>query len=88
MKRGIFIESIESDELRETLREVIREELAGAISAPVNQSNTLLTRQEAAQMLGVTVQTIDRYVATGKLLKRKIGGKVFFSGDDIQAALQ
>lgn len=88
MKQGFFVENLDSDQFREMLREVIREELGGAKSEPVDQSNTLLTRQEAGRMLGVTVQTIDRYVATGKLRKRKIGGKVFFSHDDIKNALQ
>jgi len=84
MKRAIIVEA---DELSEMIREAIREEMANHKPAPPDQ-NKLLTRAETAQYLSVSLPTLNRYVSSGRLKSRKISGKVFFSMEDINAAMK
>jgi len=36
-----------------------------------------VTRESAAQVLGISTRTIDRYVKSGKLSYKKVANKVF-----------
>jgi excisionase family DNA binding protein len=85
MKKGIFIQSIEAEELQELIRQAIRVELTNVNS---EEKDVLLSRSKAAEALGVSFPTLRRYVVSGKLRQRKIGGKVYFSTSDISAALK
>lgn len=87
MKQGIFIESLNGDDLRELIRETIQEEL-GQANSQQDSAKDLLTRIEAAEYLSVSLPTLNRYVTSGKLRSRKIGGKKFFTLSDINAAMK
>jgi excisionase family DNA binding protein len=43
-----------------------------------------LTRQQAADYLGVSTRTIDRYVVKGDLRYKKIANKVVLSQEDVE----
>ena len=89
MKRGIIIENIEADELREFIKDAIREELAQT-SDPNDPARKLLNRDEAAEYLDITKATLRDYVTSGRLRCKRIGGKgkVFFTLEDIHASLK
>lgn len=48
----------------------------------------LVTRHEAADLLGVSLPTIDRLAASGALPKRKAGTAVRFYEDDLYTYLE
>lgn len=48
----------------------------------------LMTRDEAAQQLRVSVISLDRLRKAGKIPHRKIGGRVFFGSNDISDFLE
>jgi excisionase family DNA binding protein len=89
MKRGIIIENIEVDDLQELIKEAIREELA-LHSDPNDPARKLLTREEAAEYLGITLPTLRDYVTSGRLRCKRIGGKgkVFFTLEDIHSSMK
>jgi len=80
------------DKINEKLDEVLTE--VAEIKETINNSNegvtdsTLLSRAAAAEYLGVSFPTLHRYVNTGKLQKRTIAGKVYFTLGDIKKALK
>ena len=43
-----------------------------------------ITREQAAQDLGISTRTIDRYIKNGKLAYKKIANKIFLDEKDIQ----
>ncbi len=43
-----------------------------------------ITREQAAQELGISTRTIDRYIKSGKLAYKKIANKIFLDDKDIQ----
>jgi excisionase family DNA binding protein len=46
-----------------------------------------ITRQEAAQLLGVSLVTIDKWSKEGHLKKFRIGGRIRFKAAEVQKAL-
>lgn len=85
MQKGIFIQSLEPEELQDLIRQAVRSEI-GTVKS--EESDSLLSRSKAAEVLGVSLPTLRRYVVSGRLRQRKIGGKVYFSTLDISEALK
>lgn len=52
------------------------------------QDNDLLTRKEACSLLGISLPTLSKYVASGKLPYLKIGKKLLFDKKLMLIALQ
>ena len=74
------------------LRAVIRHELqALAPAAPVGNTpptDELLSIREAAELLGVTVQTVHEWKRRGLLKYHKLGSRSYLKRADVLAALQ
>ena len=67
----------------QTLRGLIREELQ--LMKP--REETYLTREEAAQLLKITLPTLHAWTAQGKIQKSKIGNRVLYSDEEIKRAI-
>ena len=48
----------------------------------------LLTRDEAAWSLGISIRTLDKMVARGDIEVTKLGGKKLFSPVNLKAAVE
>ena len=44
-----------------------------------------ITREQAAQELGISTRTIDRYIKSGKMAYKKVANKILLDEKDIQA---
>lgn len=44
-------------------------------------------REDAAEQLGISTRTIDRYIRKGKIRSRKVGKLVMLHGDDVRVLL-
>ena len=79
-------------QLIEDVRAVIRHELQHhAPAAPVGTAapaDELLSIREAAELLGVTVQTCHEWKRRGMLRYHKLGSRSYIKRGDIMAALQ
>ena len=51
-------------------------------------SKNLLSRNEASQLLGVCLRTFDALLKSGKLIPIRIGRRVLFQRQDIEAFIQ
>ena len=78
-------------QLLEDVRAVVRHELqnvppasAGTIALPTDE---LLSIREAAEMLGVTVQTVHEWKRRGLLKYHKLGSRTYIKRADVLAAL-
>ena len=72
---------VEAEELKRIVREAVREELGSASSV---QTPTLNTEQ-AAEVLEVTSQTIERWARLGKLHGERRGRQWRFTRADLDA---
>ena len=69
--------------LEEKLRNIIREELQ-ILSQKINREPKILTREQAAEKLGVCPNTISDYIKRGQLKNRGIGRKILILETDLE----
>jgi|GEM_PF-1321788 len=70
-----------ADEIKNILKDVLQEfklALTPNFEDNSNEQNELLTRKQACQLLGVSLPTLSKYVASGKLPYSRIGKKILF----------
>lgn len=79
-------------QLLEDVRAVVRHELHNVSPAPAGTStlpsDELLSIREAAEMLGVTVQTVHEWKRRGLLKYHKLGSRTYLKRADVLAALR
>lgn len=78
-------------QLLEDVRTVVRHELQHAPPAPAGPptapADELLSIREAAELLGVTVQTVHEHKRRGLLKYHKLGSRSYIKRADVLAAL-
>ena len=79
--KEILLLSISLEDLKEIIREVIREELN-----PKDEKE-LLNFKETCEFLGCSASTLNRWKAEGKVPYRKMGKRVFFLKSELLSSL-
>lgn len=76
-------------QLLEDVRAVVRHELQHAPAAPTATPPTeeLLSIREAAELLGVTVQTVHEWKRRGLLKYHKLGSRTYLKRAEVLAAM-
>jgi len=81
--------SLTLEQLLDAMRPMIRHELAQVqpVMSPAQPlAEELLTVQQAAQLLDVSVATVHEWKRRGVLTYRKVGGRVYLGRADVLAA--
>lgn len=74
-------------------KEELLEMIEGAIKNVIdkikleNEGEQYLSREEAAKLCSVTVQTLNNWVNSGRLISHRINGRVLYKRSDIDNAL-
>ena len=87
MQPTIFMQGASLDFLLEALRGIVREEIQKA-KAEDKGEEQLLTPKETAALLKVTQPTLNAWDKSGKLVKHRIGNRVYFKYSEVMNALQ
>lgn len=74
---------LDGESLEEILRTIIREELQ-ILTQKINREPKILTREIAAERIGVCPNTISDYVKRGQLKNRGIGRKILILESDLE----
>ena len=85
MKEYILLKEVTLIEIEETIRKVIREEL-NKIVIPKDDTE-LLTRSEVAEILGITLPTLNVWSKYGKIPSYRIGTRVRYKKSEVMEAL-
>lgn len=80
-KQPMFL--INGNNLEEILRKVVRDEMA-TLENKLKREPKVLTREVAAERIGVCPNTISEYVKTGRLPNRGIGRKILILESDLE----
>ena len=92
MDKAVIPIGVAYDQLLEDVRAVVRHELHHAPAAfagpPTAPADELLSVREAAELLGVTVQTVHEWKRRGLLRYHKLGSRSYLKRADVLAALQ
>lgn len=86
----IITQGVAYQQLLDDLRALVRHELTQAQPAApagaATPADELLTVQQAAQLLDVSVATIHEHKRTGKLPYTKLGGRTYLKRSDLLSA--
>lgn len=86
---NVILSSIPVDELKGLIAEVVNQELTKHLT-PANQSpasNDLLTRKEAARLLGISLPTLLDYTKLGKITGYRLGTRVRYKRSELEQSL-
>lgn len=89
MENSILLEKLTKEELENSIRMIIREELEefkNNLPELINEDD-LLTRKEVADLLKIDLSTIHNWTKKGRLKSYGIGNRVYFRRKDIDEAL-
>lgn len=87
MAKEIYLNGMTADQLSEMIRESLRDELRQLRPAHPKTDTRYLTRQETARRLRISLVTLTDWVNRGKICAHKIGGRILFRDNDVEAAL-
>lgn len=76
---------IQKDELQFAIKEAMASELQ-QLEERLTKRGNVLTREQAADLIGVTPNTISRWVKEGLLVNRGVGRKVLVNEHDLTTA--
>ena len=72
--------------IRETLQQVIKEQRENIFPAPEKKS--YLTRKEVAELLHLSLVSLNKLTQTGKIKALRIGGRVLYNPSDVTEAVK
>lgn len=79
------------DELKNLLSEVVRAELSNLLPAPAEPFHDypeLMTRRQTADLLGVSLATLDLWTKERRLVKHRLGSAVRFRKSEVLSSIQ
>ncbi len=82
---SIFLEGVTADTLKSIIQEAVRAEF-GKQPVPVKE-DTYLTRKETAKKFRISLPTLNELTKSGRVRAYKIGGRVLYREQDIEASL-
>ncbi len=84
MSNAIMIQGVTADELEKSIRQIVREELAGF--QPTEPELRFYTRDEVCKLLKISLPTLGEYVKMGVIKGSRIGTRILFNELDIRNA--
>jgi len=86
--KKIEIDGISIQELKCLLQEVVREELNARTPASNEMKEELLTREETAKLLKISLVTLNCWTKAQRIRSYRIGSRIYYKDKDIQMALK
>jgi excisionase family DNA binding protein len=83
----LALHSLPTPELIELIKRAVREELASS-RGPGQQGEQLMSRQETAAYLGITLPTLRQHTRHGALKAYRIGRRVLYRHSELLESLQ
>ena len=90
MSEKFFVTTFDRDELISMIREAFKEELNEYLKqlGKESDSNKLLSRKEVAELLRISLPTLNNYKKSGILKCHRIASRVLFMKGEVLEALQ
>ena len=74
---------ISETDLRTIMSDTIKQELASFKPVEQPKNHSLITRQETANLLGISLPTLSTYSKEGKIQSYRIGTRIRFKYDEV-----
>lgn len=86
MNTATLIENITADDLTKVFRAILKEELSHL--NPQETTPKFLTRQEVANLLKISLPTLNEYTRTGIIKGSRVGTRVLYDEASIKEAVK
>ena len=88
MEKQILLHSISPEELKQLIKEVIKEEFIDfKKNLDIKESDVLLTRSETCELLKIDSSTLWSWTKKGKITCYGIGARRYYKRDEILKSL-
>ncbi|QJB41725.1 helix-turn-helix domain-containing protein [Chitinophaga oryzae] len=86
---NLVLSSIPLEELKNVISDTVRCELSKHLEVKSQSPKTaeLLTRKEAAQLLGISLPTLLDYTKSGKITGYRLGTRVRYKREELEQSL-
>lgn len=81
-----LIQNVTAEEFSETLRLIVREEISAIQTKELTPR--FLSRQEVANLLKISLPTLNEYTRTGIIKGSRIGSRVLYAESDIKESVK
>ena len=88
MQNSIILQNVSLSDIEALLSKVIDEKIKSINPEQKNTVSKLLTRQETARLLKISLPTLDDWAKTGLIRAKRIGTRTRYAYADIEAALK
>ena len=89
MSNSLILEQVSKSELKDLIVQAVSEQFSKSHQAsPPAREFTILTRQETAKTLGITLSTLHEWTKSGVIQGTRIGTRVRYRQSDVETALQ
>lgn len=87
----MIVLQLNQDELAELINSSIKTHLSEALAplsqTPLIQNETLLSKKEVLDLLGITMNTLDKHIKNGTIPAYGLGARLMFKKDEVLASL-
>lgn len=83
MDKSILLHCISEDELRQIIRDVIREEIFANDARAKQDENVFLTREETCAILKINKTSLLKWTKKGRLIRYGIGNRVLYKKSEV-----
>jgi hypothetical protein len=83
MEKRILLHCITPDELRQIIREIIREEIFANDARAKQDENIFLTREETCAILKINKTSLLKWTKKGRLIRYGIGNRVLYKKSEV-----
>jgi len=89
MSNSLILEQVSKSELKDLIGQAVAEQISkGHQATTPTKELTILTRQQTAQTLGITLSTLHDWTKSGIIQGTRIGTRVRYRQSDVEAALK
>ena len=85
MDNAVLIQGATLSDIERMINKAVESRLADFYSSLQKKEPVLIKRKDAAAFLGISLPTLDAYGRCGILHPRHIGGRVFFSEEELMS---
>jgi excisionase family DNA binding protein len=87
MQQSILLQNVSPEQLTELINNGIKTHLEPFLKTPIIQNETLLSKKEVLELLGITMNTLDKHIKNGTIPAYGLGARLMFKKDEVLASL-
>ena len=85
MQESVIIHNVTPEKFREIIQEAVKVELK---SQPAKEESRYLTRKETAEVLHISLPTLNEYSKRGILKSHRVGSRVLYLESQVLTAIK